>query len=132
MIKANKREIRIAAAIVLDQYQRMLLVRKSGTKFFMQPGGKMESGETATSALQREVWEELGTELVSSDYVGTLSAPAANEPGYTVIAELFSVSLGSEPQPAAEIDELLWLDPENCDDLDIAPLSRLIVEQRGL
>jgi 8-oxo-dGTP pyrophosphatase MutT (NUDIX family) len=38
--------IRIAAALIDDDSGRMLLVRKAGTPWFMQAGGKIEPGET--------------------------------------------------------------------------------------
>ena len=43
--------IRIAAAVVTDIAGRSLLVRKRGSSIFMQPGGKIESGESALDAL---------------------------------------------------------------------------------
>ena len=38
--------IRIAAALLIDPQGRTLLVRKRGTGAFMQPGGKIDAGET--------------------------------------------------------------------------------------
>ena len=52
--------IRIAAAVVTDMAGRSLLVRKRGSTIFMQPGGKIESGESALDALTRELREEIG------------------------------------------------------------------------
>lgn len=52
--------IRIAAALLIDPQGRTLLVRKRGTRAFMQPGGKIDAGETAVAALVRELHEELG------------------------------------------------------------------------
>ena len=49
----------IAAAIITDSQGRCLLVRKRGTEYFMQPGGKPEIGETPHAALIREPEEEL-------------------------------------------------------------------------
>ncbi|WP_408734888.1 NUDIX domain-containing protein [Asaia platycodi] len=40
------RVIHIAAALLHDGAGRLLLVRKHGTVAFMQPGGKIEPGET--------------------------------------------------------------------------------------
>ncbi len=51
----------IAAAIITDSQGRCLLVRKRGTEYFMQPGGKPEIGETPHAALIREL--EGGTQL---------------------------------------------------------------------
>ena len=55
--------IRIAAAIILDSDGRVLLVRKRGSAFFMQPGGKHEPGESDLDALRRELREELRSGL---------------------------------------------------------------------
>ena len=52
--------IRIAAALIDDGAGNLLLVRKTGTQWFMQAGGKIEAGETALYALQRELDEEIG------------------------------------------------------------------------
>jgi len=59
--------IRIAAALIDDDAGRLLLVRKAGTKWFMQAGGKIEDGETPVSALRRELREEIGLTLDDGD-----------------------------------------------------------------
>ena len=129
MMKSMQREIKIAAAIIQDEHNKTLLVRKSGTKFFMQAGGKIETSENAIDALKREIFEELGANAPYSNYIGTFSAPAANEPGHIVVAEVFSVTLDKDPIPTAEIEEIIWLDPADYNKFKIAPLSRLLLEQ---
>jgi 8-oxo-dGTP pyrophosphatase MutT (NUDIX family) len=118
--------IRVAAAVVLDVDGRMLVVRKRRTSTFMQPGGKIMAGETAVDALSREVAEELGVEVVAPSVrpLGRHVAEAANEPGHTVDAELFLVSLAGQPHAAAEIDEIAWVDPADPGEMDLAPLTR--------
>jgi 8-oxo-dGTP pyrophosphatase MutT (NUDIX family) len=104
----------IVVAIALNDEGEMLMVRKRGTAAFMLPGGKPGAGETALDALAREVGEELDCALDRSGCrsLGTFRAPAANEPGFTVEAELFAVSLQGSPRPWGEIDALLWVDPD--------------------
>ena len=106
--------IRIVAAIALDAQGQTLLVRKRGTQAFMLPGGKLTPEESPFEALEREVREELacGLDSAASRSLGVFRAPAAHEPGFTVEAELFAVSLDGEARPSGEIDELVWIDPE--------------------
>lgn len=118
--------LRIAAAVVTDADGRSLLVRKRGSTVFMQPGGKIESGESALSALTRELQEELGlvVDPAETEYIGSYRAVAANEENTVVRAEVFFLLTHELPVPGAEIEELLWV--ERLDDIavEVAPLSR--------
>lgn len=118
------REIRIAAAVVLDADGRMLLVKKRGSPFFMQPGGKIEAGETPVVALRRELAEEVSLDLSDVSAEGVFSAPAANEPGASVVAHVFSARTNRAPHISAEIDALHWLDLADPAALPLAPLTR--------
>ncbi|AFJ54995.1 MAG: DNA mismatch repair protein MutT [Pseudomonadales bacterium RIFCSPLOWO2_12_60_38] len=122
----NDSTIRIAAAILIDQAGQTLLVRKRGTQAFMQPGGKIDAGEQPVQALARELYEELNLHIKVEDatYLGQFSAPAANEPGFTVQAELFQVQIDVAVMPAAEIEEIRWIDPSGDGGLQLAPLTR--------
>ncbi|QXH52634.1 NUDIX domain-containing protein [Pseudomonas fakonensis] len=121
--------IRIAAALLIDAQGRTLLVRKRGTQAFMQPGGKIDAGETPAQALVRELHEELGLHLdpVQATHLGRFSAPAANEPGFEVQAELFRVDCDQAVAPAAEIEEVLWLAADATPGLELAPLTRDLI-----
>ncbi|BAR63004.1 8-oxo-dGTP diphosphatase [Bradyrhizobium diazoefficiens] len=118
--------IRIAAALMSRSDGRVLLVRKKATESFMQPGGKIEMGEHPQDALRRELSEELGIDIDPSEmtYVGRYTAPAANEPGRQVDAEVFRIVIAHPVAPGAEIEEILWLDPSTPGAVKLAPLTR--------
>lgn len=118
------KSIPIAAAVIADEKGRVLLVRKCRTPFFMQPGGKLAFGETAREALARELQEELGCSLVNAEFLGFFAAPAANEPMHSVEAALFQVTVDGRLEPRAEIEEIAWVGPSECDGLPLAPLTR--------
>ncbi|MCJ1887791.1 NUDIX domain-containing protein [Pseudomonas sp. LA21] len=108
----------IAAACLLDDSGRLLLVRKRGTHAFMLPGGKHEPGETSVQALLRELDEELNLRLTENalTLLGHFHADAANEPDTQIDAQVYLAALPHPVSPAAELEELAWLAPT-----DLAP-----------
>ncbi|MCD5995115.1 NUDIX domain-containing protein [Pseudomonas sp. CDFA 602] len=121
--------ITIAAALLIAPDGRTLLVRKRGTLAFMQPGGKIDPGETAPVALARELNEELGLIIdpQQAEFLGEFTAPAANEPGFEVHCQLYEVKTAAEVLPAAEIEEVVWVGSQSHPDLHLAPLTRDLI-----
>ena len=126
---ATSKIIRIAAAVLIGPDGRTLLVRKRGTRAFMQPCGKIEAHEQPVNALARELEEELALNIdpASATYLGHFSAPAVNEPGFEVQAELFLLHIQQSVSPAAEIEEVQWIDPRGDGGLELAPLTRDLI-----
>lgn len=118
--------LRVAAAIITDLAGRTLLVRKRGTTAFMQAGGKIEQGESALQALVRELQEELGFEvdLDATEYLGSFKADAANEPETVIRAEVFAMATDRIMVPGDEIEQLLWIDTDEPEGVELAPLTR--------
>ncbi|MBL7233904.1 NUDIX hydrolase [Komagataeibacter oboediens] len=116
--------IRVVCAAIIVR-ERLLVVRKRGTTAFMLPGGKPDAGERPEQALIREIREELGCALTpGTELSGDFTDVAANEPGFTVQARIWTGQLHGTPDAAAEIAELRWIGAEDMAGLDLAPLLR--------
>lgn len=127
----------VAAVVLTDDLGRIALVRKRGTQRFMLPGGKIEPAEAPEDCAVREAEEELGAHLVRErlSLLGEWEAAAANEPGHRVHGHVFSHPPVAGLAPRGEIDELIWLGPEEADGRDdLAPLFqfRVLPVLRGL
>lgn len=118
--------IRVAAVVLQATDGAILTVRKRGTDVFMNPGGKPEPGESPVECAIREVREELGVSLAAGDlvYLGDVTAPAANEPDHLVEAWVFRCTrpIADDVQPAAEIDAVAWVIPDQESTVALAPL----------
>jgi 8-oxo-dGTP pyrophosphatase MutT (NUDIX family) len=129
-------EIRVSAVAFLrpdaEHRTEVLTVRKRGTDLYQFPGGKPEPGESPVQAAVREVHEETGVLLSAASLrpVGRYRAPAANEDGHTVVADVFTtVWTGGTPTPAAEIVENRWAPlgtPEDTPEDPAHPLAPLM------
>lgn len=122
--------IRIAVAVAIDPRGRLLVVRKRGTRMFIQPGGKIDEGETAAQALCRELHEEIGWRVAVEDLscIGTICAVAANEPDRIVVAQLFSLRPMRDTNCDREIEEVAWLTAEDANLATTSRLTRQVIE----
>ncbi len=118
--------ITVAAAIILNEHNQLLLVRKQNTQAFMQVGGKLESNEPPEVTIQREILEEIGCESEIKQFVGRFETAAANEPDHLLVSYVYEVELKQAPHIAAEIAEMKWIDLHDQSTL-LAPLTQHVV-----
>lgn len=117
--------IRTVAAVIANSRGEVLLVRKRGSRIFIQPGGKAEPNEDPLGTLARELDGELGVRLdiASAVHLGEFEDRAVHEPGRRVRAHAFRCSVSGTPTPQAEIAELAWVNPAGPYSVPVAPLS---------
>jgi 8-oxo-dGTP diphosphatase len=108
IVHAAREITKIGLAVINGD--RVLLVRKRGSDFYILPGGKPEKNETDFETLSRELEEELGCGLASDQlrFLGAFRDEAAGMPGVKVTVRLYTGALIGTPQPHAEIDSLVW------------------------
>ncbi len=91
-------------AAIIDEGGRILCVRMNyATHAWTTPGGRVEAGESPLHALQREVLEESGLEVVADGLVGVYSKPYKDD----IVLFFRARVLGRNPwQPNEEISEM--------------------------
>lgn len=110
------------------QHGCVLLVRKRGGSLFILPGGKPEANEDDMQTLSRELREELGCAVRRPCFEHTFTDHAAELHNTMVVVRLYAGELVGDPEPAAEIEEMAWLDLHASWSLPVAPsLSNYIL-----
>ena len=118
--------ITVAAAVILNNENQLLLVRKKNTQFFMQVGGKLEPNEAPEQTMLREIEEEISTPAQIQQFIGRFETMAANEAGHQLVSYVYQVSLDQTPKIDAEIAEMKWIDLDD-DQTLLAPLTKDVV-----
>ncbi|RFM27718.1 NUDIX hydrolase [Deminuibacter soli] len=101
------------AGLIVIQNRRLLLAFSNNKQAWYLPGGKIDAGETALQAMQREVMEELNMQLPedSLQYYMHVTAPAFGEKDNLVMEQdCFIHELQQTPQPSAEIGAIQFFD----------------------
>ena len=118
--------ITVAAAVILNDKNQLLLVRKQNTQFFMQVGGKLEPNEPPEQTMLREILEEISVQAEITQFIGRFETKAANEADFQLVSYLYQVDVKQTPKINAEIAEMKWVDLDDRDTL-LAPLTREVV-----
>ncbi len=120
--------VHVVAGILSDSQGRILLAeRAAGTHLagaWEFPGGKIEPGESAESALRRELHEELGVDIGA---VEPLISIPWRYPQKSIVLHAFRVrDFRGEPH-GREQQALRWIAPDEAVDLPMPPPDRPIV-----
>lgn len=125
MPKSNT--IYLASALLTNEKNEMLTVRKKGSTFYMMPGGKIELNETPLETLKREILEELQLTISEEQItlLGTHQTTAVNETNTLVNATIYHVTINNSPiQASAEIEEAKWVTKETYKNIKLAHLLK--------
>ncbi|MFD1630619.1 NUDIX hydrolase [Pseudopedobacter beijingensis] len=118
----------IAAVMLLDPDNRLLMVRKKGSSYFQLPGGKLDLEETYLGAAVREVEEETGIVLPKEGLVllGEYATTAVNETDTIVNGVIFQYILPEtiSPKPKAELAEIIWVNKQDINNYKWANLVK--------
>jgi 8-oxo-dGTP pyrophosphatase MutT (NUDIX family) len=114
------------AAVIFDgNREKILLTRRSDNGRWCLPGGRMEPGESAAEACEREAWEETGLRVKVSRLVGVYTDPNLviqykDSKTFQVIAMCFEARIVSGTVGLSnETTEVGWFTPEQIRTMDL-------------
>jgi ADP-ribose pyrophosphatase len=113
--------IAAVAALMTDREGRLLLLRRShdpGRGKLGLPGGFVDVGETAESALKREIREEVGLEVHGFKYFVSLPNDYFHQGMITPVLDVFfcaTVEGFEEARAVSEVQELVVVAPAHVD-----------------
>lgn len=126
--KPAERPISTVGALIYNTSGKILLVRthKWNNKWGI-PGGKIERGETAETALKRETHEETGLHISSIQFVTAQDCIDSSEfhrPSHFILLNYLAVTEDTEVTLNQEAEEFGWFDIKEAFDLDLNTPTR--------
>lgn len=115
MNSKTQRTVCNTVGLVVIQENKLLLAFSNNKKAWYLPGGKIDAGETPVQALQREILEELGIQLQTTDlqYYTHITALAFGEEENLVMEQdCYRYTLTEKLQPGNEIGGVQFFSPE--------------------
>ena len=112
-----------ALAVIRDN--KLLVVRKKGSRDFLMPGGKPERDESVVEALRRELLEEIGCSVDDNSLSLLGHFEDFTSDGKSRVAiDLFAGEIVGEPKASTEIEELLWISAADAINPFITPIIK--------
>ena len=125
----------LAASTAVFRDGRALIARRAKAPWagaFSLPGGVVEVGETLIEAAARELQEEVGVEAQDFRFVRhvePIHREASRVRAHFVICVFAARWLRGEPNLSAEVDETVWVDPQDLGARPTTPELPAIVAQ---
>ncbi len=122
------------SVFVLDEAERLLMIRRADNELYSLPGGPQQVGETISAAAVRQVKAGTGIDIEVTGLIGIYSDPEhviSYDTGE--IRQEFAIAfrgrpLGGSPHPGTDSTEVLWVEQALLYELTIHPAVRLRIQ----
>lgn len=120
------KQIEVVAAVLVRQGRFLATQRGYGEfrGYWEFPGGKIEAGESREGALQREIREELETDICVGEHLITVDY---DYPSFHLTMHCFLCSLLSEDFVLKEHENALWLSRDELGTVTWLPADEAVV-----
>lgn len=123
--------------IIIDEDGKILLVKRRGKShegMWGLPAGTMQPGETVKEALEREMREELGIEIIIKRFIGHYYDAHLRDARYATAVDLPHICFIKKgvPQPLQEGSEVRWFKSEEFDNQCLPYDQRQMIIDAGL
>lgn len=125
------KRIEVVAAVICRDGKYFATQRGYGEfkDYWEFPGGKMEPGESREQALQREIREELDTEIRVEDFLMTVDY---DYPAFHLTMHCFLCTVVSGRLELKEHESAMWLAPQDLRTVNWLPADEAVVEKLSL
>lgn len=121
-------------AVVTDEKDRILLVKRRDNDLWALPGGGMDLGESIVETAVREVKEETGLDVEVTGLIGVYTNPR-HVMAYTdgEVRQQFSLCftthlIGGQLQVDSESTDIAWTPPQDIESVKMHPSMRLRIQ----
>ncbi len=118
--KNSQRQIYVVAAVMVDPKtpSTFFIAERADGAGWEFPGGKVESGETSTVALMREIHEELGCDIEVGDFIAQSRVSVGNR---TIVMDAYLAVCDRTQIRLSEHTDSAWIEAHQIGNYDWAP-----------